>query len=73
MSLSIKLKVVNATVMPVLMYGYKTCTLLGLSKQQQVKFKVQATQVINNVHMLCTIDGINRLDRINILHCMGRG
>ena len=55
LSRSTKLKVVNATVMPTLLYGCETWTL---SKQQQLK--VQATQM----KVLRRIEGVTRLDRM---------
>ena len=55
LSRSTKLKVVNATVMPVLMYG---CETWSLTKKQQSK--VQATQM----NVLGRIEGMNRLDRV---------
>ena len=54
-SRSTKLKVVNATVMPKLMYG---CETWSLSKRQQSK--VQATQM----NVLRRIEGVSRLDRV---------
>ena len=55
LSRSTKLKVVNATVMPKLMYG---CETWSLSKRQQSK--VQATQM----NVLRRIEGVSRLDRV---------
>ena len=55
LSRSTKLKVVNATVMPKLMYG---CETWSLSKRQQSK--VQATQM----NILRRIKGVSRLDRV---------
>ena len=52
---STKLKVVNATVMPTLMYG---CETWSLSQWQQSK--IQATQM----NVLKRIEGVNRLDRV---------
>ena len=49
------MKVVNATVMQVLVYG---CETWSLTKQQQSK--VQATQM----NVLGRIEGTNRLDRV---------
>ena len=53
-SRSTKLKVANATVMPMLLYG---CETWSLSKRQQSK--VQATQM----NALRRIEGVSRLDR----------
>ena len=50
-----KMKVVNATVMPVLMYGCETRSLI--KKQQS---KVQARQM----NVLGRIKGVNRLNRV---------
>ena len=55
LSSNTKLKVVNATVMPTLMYG---CETWSLSKRQQSK--VQATQM----NVLRRIEGVSRLDRV---------
>ena len=55
LSRSTKLKVVNATVMPTLLYG---CEMWTLSKQQQLK--MQATQM----KVLRRIEGVTRLDRM---------
>ena len=55
LSRSTKLKVVNATVMPKLMYG---CETWSPSKWQQSK--VQATQM----NVLRRIEGVSRLDRV---------
>ena len=55
LSRSTNIKVVNATMMPVLMYG---CETWSLTKKQQSK--VQATQM--NVPR--RIEGVNRLDRV---------
>ena len=55
LSRSTKLKVVNATMMPMLMYG---CETWNLSKQQQSR--VQATQM----NVLRRIEGVSRLDRV---------
>ena len=55
LSRSTKIKVVNATMMPVLMYG---CETWSLTKKQQSK--VQATQM----NVLRRIEGVNRLDRV---------
>ena len=52
---STELKVVNATVVPTLMYE---CETWSLSKRQQSK--IQATQM----NVLRRIEGVNRLDRI---------
>ena len=54
LSKSTKLKVVNATMMPSLLYG---CEVWSLTKQQQGK--VQATQM----SVLRRIQGVSRLDR----------
>ena len=53
LSQSTKIKVVNATMMPVVMYRCETWT----KKQQS---KVQATQM----NVLRRIEGVNRLDRV---------
>ena len=50
-----KLKVVNATMMPSLLYG---CEVWSLTKQQQGR--VQATQM----RVLRRIEGVNRMDRV---------
>ena len=50
-----KMKVVNATVMPLLMYG---CEMRSLPKKQQSK--VQARQM----NVLRRIEGVNRLNRV---------
>ena len=55
LSRSTKLTVVNATMMPTLMYG---CETWCLSKQQQSR--VQATQM----NVLRRIEGVSRLDRV---------
>ena len=55
LSQNTKLKVVNATVMPVLMY---VCETWSLTKRQQLK--VQDTQM----NVLKSIKGVNRLDRV---------
>ena len=55
LSRSTKIKVVNATMMPVLMYG---CEMWSLTKKQLSK--VQATQM----NVLRRIEGVNRLDRV---------
>ena len=55
LSRSTKLKVVNATAMPTLMYG---CETWSLSKRQQSK--MQATQM----NVLRRIEGVSRLDRV---------
>ena len=55
LSRSTKIKVVNATMMPVLMYG---CETWSLTKKQQSK--VQATQM----NVLRRMEGVNRLDRV---------
>ena len=55
LSRSTKIKVVNATMMPVLMYG---CETWRMTKKQQSK--VQATQI----NVLRRIEGVNRLDRV---------
>ena len=55
LSRSTKIKVVNATMMPVLMYG---CETWSLTKKQQSK--VQATQM----NVLRRIEDVNRLDRV---------
>ena len=55
LSQSTKMKVVNATMMPVLMYG---CETWRLTKKQQSK--VQATQM----NVLRRTEGVNRLDRV---------
>ena len=55
LSQSTKIKVVNVTMMPVLMYG---CETWSLTKKQQSK--VQATQM----NVLRRIEGVNRLDRV---------
>ena len=55
LSRSTKIKVVNATMMPVLMYR---CETWSLTKKQQSK--VQATQM----NVLRRIEGVNRLDRV---------
>ena len=55
LSRSTKIKVVNATMMQVLMYG---CETWSLTKKQQSK--VQATQM----NVLRRIEGVNRLDRV---------
>ena len=58
LSRSTKLKVVNATVTPTLMYGCKTWSL---SKRQQSK--VQATWMN---------EGVSRLDRVRNVDVIGR-
>ena len=50
-----KLKVINATMLPTLMYG---CEAWSLSKQQESK--VQATQM----RVLSRIEGVSRADRV---------
>ena len=55
LSESTKIKVVDATMIPVLMYGYETWSL---TKKQQSK--VQAIQM----NVLRRIEGVNRLDRV---------
>ena len=55
LSRSTKLKVMNATVMPTLMYGSETWSL---SKRQQSK--IQATQM----NVLRKIEGVSKLDRV---------
>ena len=55
LSRSTKLKVVNATVMPTLMYG---CETWSLSKRQ--RSKIPATQM----NVLRRIEGVSRLDRV---------
>ena len=57
------MKVVNATVMPVLMYR---CETWSLTKQQQSK--VQATQM----NVMRRIEGVNRLDRVWNVDIRGR-
>ena len=63
LSRSTKIKVVNATMMPELMYG---CETWSLTKKQQLK--VQATQM----NVLRRIEGVNRLDRVK-MQILGRG
>ena len=58
-----KMKVVNATVMPKLMYG---CEMRSLTKKQQSK--VQVTQM----NVLGRIEGVNRLDRVRNVVIRGR-
>ena len=55
LSQSTKIKVVNATMIPMLMYG---CETWSLTKKQQSK--VLATQM----NVLRRIEGVNRLDRV---------
>ena len=57
------MKVVNATVMPVLVYG---CEMWSLTKKQQSE--VQATQM----GVIRRIEVVNRLDRVRNVDIRGR-
>ena len=57
LSRSTKLKVMNAAVMPTLMYG---CATWSLSKRQQSKIQAMAPQI----NVLRRIEGVSRLDRV---------
>ena len=63
LSQSTKMKVVNATVMPVLVYG---CEMWSLTKKQQSE--VQATQM----GVIRRIEVVNRLDRVRNVDIRGR-